>query len=122
MKVYTSYYSKVRGLDTSKFCLVSISRSCPSDFTGFRCGFLCPSLSILNEYKYGGGSVERYVQRFYNEVLYTLKGWDVLEWLYRLGGGRDVVLCCYEGRSKFCHRHLVSKFLMDDTGYLVEEL
>ena len=40
--------------------------------------------------------------------------------IIHLSGGRDIVLVCYEGPSKFCHRHLVAEWL-NKYGYDVEE-
>lgn len=32
------------------------------------------------------------------------------------------VMCCYEAQGKWCHRHMVAKWLFDTTGLLVPEL
>lgn len=36
---------------------------------------------------------------------------DVYRDLQKLSNGKDIVLLCYETPEKFCHRHLVSKWL-----------
>ena len=64
---------------------------------------------------------EYYIKHFNSEVLGILDTKTVVNELKRLAEGYDsIALVCYEEPGKFCHRHLVSRWL-SQYGYEVEE-
>ena len=38
-----------------------------------------------------------------------------------LSGGKDVALCCYEKPGDFCHRHILAKWITENTGIEITE-
>jgi uncharacterized protein (DUF488 family) len=109
--VNTSYFSKYRG-DMG----VSISRMAPYGFKGRYFTALAPSWDLLNKYKQDG-DVESYTKIYTEEVLDSLDPELVYKSL-----GEDAVLLCWEAPSKFCHRHLVAKWLEGKLGIEILEL
>lgn len=119
MKVYTSYYSNMSNM-YKDYAVVAISTSVPKWFPVRiqRLRELTPDWSIVEGVHNGTITEEEYT-RVYNEKLATLDKKLIqkeLELISAANDNKDVVLCCYESPSKFCHRHLVAKWLdMDIT-------
>ena len=38
-----------------------------------------------------------------------------------LSGGKDDALCCYEKPGDFCHRHILAKWITENTGIEITE-
>lgn len=55
------------------------------------------------------------------QQLAQLDAYAVLEDLHKLTGGATAALLCYERPGTFCHRHLVSQWILESTGVLIEE-
>ena len=109
----TTYFAKAKSLDP-KLNLVSIARKTPPNFPGRVMLELAPSYEMLSEIKRTGDE-EKYTVDF----LKQLDSLDVREVAGKLG--EDAILICYEGKDKFCHRHLVANWLQEH-GYDVEEM
>jgi hypothetical protein len=82
-----------------------------------RCESLAPSHLLINDIKQLRISKEEYTERYHEEVLSKLDPKEIFEEL-----GEGAVLLCWEGPDKFCHRHIVGKWLSDAIGIDVEEL
>jgi len=108
----TSYYAKSGDHPNA----VSIAGRAPADFTGRECKKLAPRLWFFKKYKLDGDT-EFYTQQYQSEVLDQL---DPQEILWEVG--EDAVLLCWEKPGKFCHRHLVAKWLSEKLGIEVTEL
>ncbi len=121
MQVFTSSFSRARGLDSSRYFVVSISRFPPRRFQGYRCFDLAPSVFLLRDFK-AGLSPFHYAQRFRREVLDRVDVHRVFEFLASMACGRDIVLCCFEPAFEFCHRRLVAGYVQEVWGYSIEEL
>lgn len=117
-KIYTSYYAKAYQFPDDKYTCIIISAYTPNGINMKQYKKLAPSWDILQEYKNNGGNIEKYKNRYYNEILNLLDVDDVVEELASISQGKDVVLICYEGikNNDFCHRHLVSQWLREN-GY-----
>lgn len=113
MNIYTSYFANVKNIDSSTV-LVSIARSTPR-FSNITLSYLtlAPSMSLLYKYKEHIITEIEYTQ-IYNEKLSKVSVDAVLKDLERIGGGKDVVLLCWEGKGKFCHRNLVARWLREN--------
>ena len=109
--IYTSYFASRK---YNESIAVSISRGTPSWFTGKEYKLLAPSRDLLNGYKLGEINDDIYTKEF-NKYLSTLDA----EKVYNDLDGK--VLLCYEKTGKFCHRHLVAEWLINN-GYDVIEL
>lgn len=118
MKIYTSYFAKAYQFPDDKYTCIAISVGIPKAIDVKSYKKLAPLWDIVQEYKNNGGDIERYKNRYYNEVLNQLNADDVVKELTSISQGKDVVLICYEGikNNDFCHRHLVSQWLREN-GY-----
>ena len=100
--IYTSYFAKVKKLDESGYCPISIAVKSPDWFIGPSLKQLAPSWSILSEYKETGDI------------------WKIAHESTPLIFPKIPVLLCYESPEKFCHRHLVAEWLTN-SGIKVKE-
>lgn len=66
---------------------------------------------IISDYLLCRGSHNEYINRFNSEILSILNPVDVIKDIVKLSNKQDVCLLCYETPEKFCHRHLVAKWL-----------
>lgn len=118
--IRTSYYSNIRSFDN--FVKVSISAKSPYEVDG-HIKELTPHWDLIQEYK-SNGDEEHYIKEYYRRVLNKTTRDVVMTKLRRICCSKknfNVVLLCYEGKSSFCHRHLVSEWLREG-GYDVKEL
>ena len=97
MRIYTSYYAKAYQFPDDKYTCITISAYTPNGISMKQYKKLALSWDILQEYKNNGGDIERYKDRYYNEILNLLDVDDVVEELASISQGKDVVLICYEG-------------------------
>lgn len=134
----TSYYWKLEnGMDTSGKYFVSISLGCPKESIGrmderpdVNGDNLCPDSSTLKRYKELGGSKQA-------EAEYTAEYLKKLDRLYEKGwlesclkrltaiekkNRVEVVFMCYEGKNRFCHRHILAEYIQRRFGLEVTEL
>ena len=117
MKIFTSYFANIKNMVDE--IPISVALWTPNDIDIIKYGELAPTSKILNYYKKYGN--EKQYEIMYNEeVLSELNPHKVVEDLRYLSNGKDVALICYEGKSKFCHRHLIAKWLKNN-GYEVTE-
>jgi len=110
--MYTSYFAKYKG---SKG--VSIAGKSPDWFQGKQYKKLAPKYDWWKKWHDEKLSEEWYIQKYYNTILRNLNPQEVYEEL-----GKDAVLLCWERSDKFCHRHLVSKWLEHELGIRIIEL
>lgn len=124
MRVFTSYYANVRDTEGYK---VQISVSIPSDaLVDYDFGSIAPNKSTLWNHK----------NRMINDAQYTK------EYIAKLNSNKEqilaemkqiianatlakqdkVILLCWEGKSKFCHRHLFANWYQKQTGVKITEL
>lgn len=109
--IYTSYFGAIRKLPHS-IIPISICGKVPKSWNGLQYRKLSPKYNFFMEWKRMHDN-EFYIQHFNDEVLSQLDPNKVVEDLYKLSGGKDVALICYEIPSDFCHRHLVAKWLSE---------
>lgn len=110
--MHTSYYAKSAKHPNA----VSIAGQTPAFYTGRQYKKLAPKYDFFMQYKKDGDE-EAYTKKFYEEVLNKLDPVKVLQEL-----GAHAILLCYETPEKFCHRHLVAKWLSEKTGIEITEL
>lgn len=114
MNIKTSYYSKLRSIpEQDKTNIISISRKSINN-TGRPFPELMPTSKLLWDYKQGVVNQEGYTEQ-YNAQLALLDPHKIAEEI-----GDNAILLCFEGPSKFCHRHLVAAWL-NKHGYNVTE-
>lgn len=109
-KVYTSNYALARKEIPSKY-LVGVSITVPDDFSNIhRIHELEPLQSTFIRWKSGSISIKQYTEEFRSGVLSKLNPKEVYEQT------KGKVLLCYEARSKFCHRKLITDWLKENLG------
>ena len=121
MNIFTSSFSKAKGLDSSRYFIVSISRFSPRGFSGFKCPSFAPSRSLLSDYKHGLSESD-YTSRFISELGSKDSIYSVFRSLAAACGGRDIVLCCYERGDGFCHRHIIAQLVAMFWHYQINEI
>jgi len=114
----TSYFgcTEIKGLRNN---LVSVSMKPPEYFLPFIRIYksLCPSYSLVMEYKKGIITEYEYTRQYYSTKLDCLDPKKVYK---DLGG--DSILLCYEKRGQFCHRRLIAKWFEENLNIKVPEL
>lgn len=121
MNIFTSSFSKAKGLDSSRYFIVSISRFSPRGFSGYKCPSFAPSRGLLSAYK-KGLSESAYERRFLYELGSKDSIYSVFRSLAAACGGRDIVLCCYEPAGAFCHRRLIAQVVAMFWNYSINEI
>ena len=122
MDIWTGYYAQMKKYVQSDLVPVSIAYLTPVWYMGETCFELAPSRKLLTGYKAGKVTQEEYAEQ-YKDFLKTVKWGEVIEKLFSISDkhdGKDLVLCCYEKPSDFCHRHLLAEYLTEN-GMDVQE-
>ncbi|MCL1826791.1 MAG: DUF488 domain-containing protein [Candidatus Cloacimonetes bacterium] len=119
MKIYTSYFAKLRKIPDD-IVPISICLKPPFWFKGWQYKVLSPNVDIFTEQK-ANPNPQLYTVRFYAEVLDLLEKQKVLQDLETFGAGQPVVLLCWEKSTSFCHRHLVAAWLNESMQDKVTE-
>jgi hypothetical protein len=129
MKLYTSYFAKVRQLREMGFDnLVCVAGYAPNFFHDLPDAHFMPELAPrrfwwqewYKKFRNHTDSEESkawYEQKYYDTVLSKLDPQTVLNEL-----GDKAVMLCYEPPEMFCHRHLIADWLTKHTGVEVEEI
>lgn len=124
MEIATGYFAKAKQYADMGYALVSISRVAPwflpKELTVYPCDCLAPTDDILAL----KDAPDKYTQEYRREILAKMKPTDVFHKLWMIAHQEQkdkIVLLCYESSEKFCHRHLVAKWLTDGLGQKVEE-
>jgi uncharacterized protein (DUF488 family) len=112
-KMKTSYFRK-SGLNPNA---VSIAGKAPSFFKGKKYEKLAPKYRFFIKYKKGEINKKEYTKYYYEEILNKLNPIEVYKEL-----GEEAVLLCWEGKGKFCHRHIVAKWLSKNLNIIIEEI
>ena len=112
----TSYFA----INANNPNAVSISGKAPEWYTGRQYKKLAPTFKIFSKYKSSNQTLEdeqEYTKEFTEQILNKLDPKVVFEEL-----GKDAVILCYETPEKFCHRHIVAKWLSENLGIEIKEL
>ena len=108
--IRTSYYYKVRN-KAEDYYKVAISLTAPTGEYDSHAVKLAPTQDMLWYYKNSFISEAEYT-RMYNNILDKLKADGSLDWFVKDFRKHDkVLLLCYEGKYKFCHRHILAEYL-----------
>lgn len=114
MRIYTSYYAKMRNLNPNFVC-VQISTSKPSWFLYAKDSIpeLFPGWDLVNGIKTGTITEEQYKREYLERLSVMDKSYILnrITEISNMNGSKDVVLLCYEKPGDFCHRHLVGEWL-----------
>jgi len=108
----TSYFAISSELPNA----VSIALKAPDFYIGKEYLPLAPTCAILTNYK-KTKNIHTYTERYIEEILLPLNAKTVYDEL-----GHFSVLLCWESSEKFCHRHIVAKWIEDSLGVKIPEL
>jgi len=117
MKIYTSYYANIRHIPDDYF-IVATSGAISDEIASVVDSWdrkLAPSKDIYFEYK-DNPDWEKYTRRFKEERLKKIDWLELLEKWEEIANQKNkplenIVLCCYEKPTEFCHRHILSEDL-----------
>jgi hypothetical protein len=135
--IYTSYFANLKSLQG---CIpISICGKAPEWYTGKQYKKLAPKYDFFMEWKRNHDN-DYYTRCFTEQILSHLDAHHVYDDLYdiandfvnslpdddmrkerqNLGFPNIVVLLCYEKPTEFCHRHLVSNWLIQNDINCIE--
>lgn len=122
MKLYTSYFARVKKLNEMGFNnLVCVAGYAPKFFFDWPNAKFFPDLAPRKdwwrEWHDSGLGNDWYEQKYRETVLSKLNPNKVVEEL-----GDNAVMICYEKPSDFCHRHIIANWIKENTGIEVEEV
>ena len=118
--IYTGYFAQVTKY---KGKLISIAGRTPDWFNGDKLICFMPKYWFFNQWKKGIIDNDVYTSLFKSEVLDKIQDKDqILQFLSQYKyKDKDVFLLCYEKPVKFCHRHIVGKWISEQLNTLVQE-
>ena len=122
----TSYFANFRKLDKNKYIAVSIDRITPVGFD-IKVEEFAPEKSTLFNYKNSKINEEQYTKEYTEQLDELFDDGIMVNTLSRLNNlekryNKEVVLLCYEGKEKFCHRHILSKYINDKFNLDIREI
>jgi len=108
---FTKYFIECKGIGG-----VSIARSSPKWYTGLCYIELAPPWKLIRYYKNSSNSQfikeQQYTVQYNELVLNKLDPHKVYKELIYLTEPNEPILLCWEKEGEFCHRHLVTDWLM----------
>lgn len=122
MNIYTSYYGNKKNIDTDKYCYVSISVSTPKwdlPYELEHCKILKP-YSIFGKYDNMKDYTREYRKYLDSKGVVAIQ--NVLEYISKKNGNKDLVLLCYEKNKFECHRNTFADWWYEKTGQKVREI
>lgn len=124
MTIATGYFAKAKSYHDMGYALVSIARTrpwfLPKELLLWHLLALAPTGEIIGT----KNNPKKYEEKYNKEILANTSAEEVLLQLERyasLSGKDKVVLLCYESPEKFCHRHIVAKWLTEALGLPIRE-
>ena len=124
MKIFTSYYANVKGVEGYK---VQISVSAPVDFSeDYTFDSIAPNKSTLWNHKNQVINDAQYTKEYLAKLNSHKE--EILNEMEQIISNADnanenrVILLCWEGKSKFCHRHIFARWYKEQTGIAITEL
>lgn len=111
--IYTSYFAKLKELESHNIIPISICAKAPDWYKGLQYKKLAPKYGFFMEWKKNHDN-DYYIEHFQSEVLDGLDATNVILDFSRMAygfnvGENDIALICYEKPADFCHRHLVAE-------------
>ena len=117
MKIFTSYFGNSRKLKEAGVNVICVAIGKPRFIAGIpQMLNVCPTRYMVS----GPCSREEYL-KLYDRILASQDANQVVEQIEMLSGGKDVALCCYEKPGDFCHRHILAKWITENTGIEITE-
>lgn len=119
--IYTSYYGNHRKF--KDMFRVSISRTAPINSYDLHLTKLAPTAELLQKYKSNSITNEEYTSMYNSQLLRLENDGYLAQFIKAISViDEDVVLLCYEKTGKFCHRHILTKWLNNNHNTNIREL
>lgn len=117
MKIFTSYFGNSRKLKEAGIKIICVAIGKPRFIAGIpQMLNVCPTRYMVS----GPCSHDEYL-KLYDRILASQDANQVVKQIEMLSGGKDVALCCYEKPGDFCHRHILAKWITENTGIEITE-
>ena len=117
MKIFTSYFGNSRKLKEAGTKIICVAIGKPRFIAGIpQMLNVCPTRYMVS----GPCSHDEYL-KLYDRILASQDATQVVKQIEMLSGGKDVALCCYEKPGDFCHRHILAKWITENTGIEITE-
>lgn len=116
MKIYTSYFGNSRKLSAAGVKIICVAIGRPRFLHVPQMLNVAPTRYMLTD----ACTHEEYL-RLYDQILNSQDAHQVVKQIESLSDGFDVALCCYEKPGDFCHRHILAKWITDNTGIEIKE-
>ncbi len=117
MKIFTSYFGNSRKLKEAGIKIICVAIGKPRFIAGIpQMLNVCPTRYMVS----GPCSHDEYL-KLYDRILASQDATQVVKQIEMLSGGKDVALCCYEKPGDFCHRHILAKWITENTGIEITE-
>lgn len=113
-RIYTTYFANLRNVPENSV-VVSIAQYNPKGINIPRFIDFAPGQGLLTQYKQGEITEQEYTEQFM-QMLSNLPNLDKIRAhmaKYTADQDKSLVFVCYEGKGKFCHRHLVAQFFSE---------
>lgn len=122
MNIKTSYYWKVK--DIKKEALkIAISLTAPYGEYDIKITELAPDKETLWNYKADKINKKEYTEQYTKKLNFLFENKRLDEIMTFLKNqNKEILLLCYEGKYKFCHRHILAEFLNEKYKLKIEEL
>ena len=117
MKIFTSYFGNSLKLKEAGIKIICVAIGKPRFIAGIpQMLNVCPTRYMVS----GPCSHDEYL-KLYDRILASQDANQVVKQIEMLSGGKDVALCCYEKPGDFCHRHILAKWITENTGIEITE-
>ena len=117
MKIFTSYFGNSRKLKEAGIKIICVAIGKPRFIAGIpQMLNVCPTRYMVS----GPCSHDEYL-KLYDRILASQDANQVVKQIEMLSGGKDVALCCYEKPGDCCHRHILAKWITENTGIEITE-
>lgn len=113
-RIYTTYFANLRNVPENSV-VISIAQYNPKGINIPRFIDFAPGQGLLTMYKQGEITEQEYTER-YMQMLSNLPNLAKIRAhmaKYTADQDKSLVFVCYEGKNKFCHRHLVAQFFSE---------
>ncbi len=116
MKIYTSYFGRLKELNSNGLHTVGIAVRPPAFYKGSNMPFFAPRVDMLRmkEAEYNA-EFKKILSRLDPKIVK-----DTFEMMHR-NFKKDIVLLCFEKDWNECHRKMVAEWLNEKLGWDVKE-
>lgn len=113
-RIYTTYFANLRNVPENSV-VVSIAQFSPRGINIPCFKDLAPTPELLTAYKKGQVDEQAYTNIFMQQLANLPNLAQIKAHLAKYTADQDksLVFVCYEGKGKFCHRHLVAQFFSE---------